>query len=186
MKIQLLSIHVLICALITSVAAAANVDLPRWPSISPNGQSIVFSWQGDLWMAPNLVVSNAVRITNNPAEESRSIWSPDGSTIAFESSRDGYRNIWTMPSSGGNATQITFGESACLLSDFQLNEAGVPTIYFYSMRDSDFYRVPRCFSVPAAGGRIDRINQALGAHASSNGHGQYLFERGGSSWSRRG
>ena len=186
MKIQLLSIHVLICALITSVAAAANVDLPRWPSISPNGQSIVFSWQGDLWLAPNLVVSNAVRITNNPAEESRSIWSPDGSTIAFESSRDGYRNIWTMPSSGGNATQITFGESACLLSDFQLNEAGVPTIYFYSMRDSDFYRVPRCFSVPAAGGRIDRINQALGAHASSNGHGQYLFERGGSSWSRRG
>ena len=185
MKSPLLYITGLMCVFINSLAAAANVALPRWPSLSPNGQSIVFSWQGDLWLAPSSG-GNAVRITNNPAEDARSIWSPDGATIAFESSRDGYKNIWTMPSSGGDATQITFGESACLLSDFQMNEAGVPTIYFYSMRDSDFYRVPRCYSVPATSGRIDRINQSLGANASSNGHGQYLIERGGSSWARRG
>lgn len=186
MKIQLLSIHVLICALITSVAAAANVDLPRWPSISPNGQSIVFSWQGDLWLAPNLVVSNAVRITNHPSDETRSAWSPDGATIAFESSRDGYRNIWTMPATGGAATQITFGESPCSLSAFANNEAGVATIYFDSSREGDFYRVPRCYSVAASGGRITRVNQSFGANMSPNSKGQFLFERGGSSWARRG
>ena len=26
-----------------------NVDLPRFPSISPDGSQIVFSWRGDLW-----------------------------------------------------------------------------------------------------------------------------------------
>ena len=25
------------------------VDLPRYPSISPDGTQIVFSWRGDLW-----------------------------------------------------------------------------------------------------------------------------------------
>jgi tricorn protease len=185
MKSHLVYAAFLFCMLVHSLAAAANVDLPRWPSVSPNGQNIVFSWQGDLWFAPSSG-GNAVRITNQPAEDARSIWSPDGATIAFESSRDGYRNIWTMPASGGDATQITYGESACLLSDFQMNEAGVPTIYFYSLRDSDFYRVPRCYSVPAVGGRIDRINESLGANASFNRQGQYLIERGGSSWARRG
>jgi len=112
MKSHLVYAAFLFCMLVHSLAAAANVDLPRWPSVSPNGQNIVFSWQGDLWLAPSSG-GNAVRITNQPAEDARSIWSPDGATIAFESSRDGYRNIWTMPASGGDATQITYGESAC-------------------------------------------------------------------------
>ena len=186
MKLHLLFMAGLLGFALNSFSHAANVDLPRWPSISPNGQSIVFSWQGDLWLAPNLVVSNAVRITNHPSDETRSAWSPDGATIAFESSRDGYRNIWTMPATGGAATQITFGESPCSLSAFANNETGVATIYFDSSREGDFYRVPRCYSVAATGGRITRVNQAFGANISPNGKGQFLFERGGSSWARRG
>ena len=186
MKLHLLFMAGVLGFALNSFSHAANVDLPRWPSISPNGQSIVFSWQGDLWLAPNLVVSNAVRITNHPSDETRSAWSPDGATIAFESSRDGYRNIWTMPVTGGAATQITFGESPCSLSAFANNEAGVATLYFDSSREGDFYRVPRCYSVAATGGRITRVNQAFGANISPNGKGQFLFERGGSSWARRG
>ena len=186
MKIRILYAFIVLAALANSIASAAPVTLARWPSISPNGQSIVFSWQGDLWLAPNSVAGNAVRITNHPADETRSAWSPDGATIAFESSRDGYRNIWTMPASGGEATQITFGESPCSLSAFANNSEGVATIYFDSAREGDFYRVPRCYTVAATGGRIARVNQAFGANASPNSRGQYLIERGGSSWARRG
>ncbi len=185
MKYHIFSALCLLSIAFESMVAASTVDLPRWPSLSPNGQSIVFSWQGDLWLAP-ASGGNAIRITNHPADESRSIWSPDGKTIAFESSRDGFRNIWTMPATGGEATQITFGESPCSLSAFVNNAAGEPTLYFDSLREADFYRVPRCYSVPATGGRIERLNQVFGASASPNGRGQYLIERGGSSWARRG
>jgi len=34
-------------------------------------------------------------------------WSPDGSTIAFESDRSGNEDIRTMPATGGTATQLT-------------------------------------------------------------------------------
>jgi tricorn protease len=183
------------CSIILALAAlsvlsstpvqAAQVDLPRWPSVSPDGSRIVFSWQGDLWLAPS-TGGAAVRITNHPADETRSLWSPDGSTLAFESTRDGFRNIWTMPAAGGDATQVTFGEAPCTLTAFTLNDAGVPTIYFDSAREGDFYRLPRCYAVPAAGGRSERVHQAFGSHAAPNGHGQFLFERGSSPWSRRG
>ena len=34
-----------------AVGQAAQVDLARYPSLSPNGATVVFSWRGDLWRA---------------------------------------------------------------------------------------------------------------------------------------
>ena len=34
-------------------------------------------------------------------------WSPDGTEIAFMSRRSGYREIWVVPSGGGEARQVT-------------------------------------------------------------------------------
>ena len=46
-------------------------------------------------------------------ETALSYFSPDGRTIAFESTQTGYREIWTVNSDGSNASQLTFlnGES---------------------------------------------------------------------------
>ena len=74
MKFRLIYTSILLALLTNSLASAATINLARWPSISPNGQNMVFSWQGDLWLAPNSVVSDAVRITNHPADETRSAW----------------------------------------------------------------------------------------------------------------
>src|SRR5688572_25012054 len=59
-----------------------NVSLPRMPSISPDGQTIVFSWHGDLWSVP-AAGGNAIRISSHPADESWTRFSPDGARIAF-------------------------------------------------------------------------------------------------------
>src|SRR6056297_3549452 len=95
-----------VCLLLPStlIAASGNVDLPRFPSISPNGSEVVFSWRGDLWKAelPKRNGGNgqgtlhAVRLTSHPMSEHRSTWSPDGKSIAFESDRDGYTNVFLM------------------------------------------------------------------------------------------
>ena len=63
-------------------AAAGNVDLPRYPSVSPDGRTVVFSWRGDLWRVP-AGGGAAERLTANPADEGRSAFTPDGAAIVF-------------------------------------------------------------------------------------------------------
>ena len=36
-------------AALAAPAAAAELDLPRFPAISPDGEELVVSWRGDLW-----------------------------------------------------------------------------------------------------------------------------------------
>jgi len=51
--------------------------------------------------------SNQTNLTNNPADDVYSDWSPDGSKIAFASDRDGNYEIYVMNSDGTNQTRIT-------------------------------------------------------------------------------
>ncbi|MEI6475155.1 MAG: hypothetical protein WCO75_07160, partial [Planctomycetota bacterium] len=52
-------------------AGADTVDLPRYPSTSPDGNVVLFSWRGDLWKCPS-TGGGALRLTSNPANEGRS------------------------------------------------------------------------------------------------------------------
>lgn len=56
---------------------AGEVDLPRFPSVSPDGSEVVFSWSGDLWRVP-IGGGEAVRLTRNPLDDLHASWSPDG------------------------------------------------------------------------------------------------------------
>lgn len=47
------------------------------------------------------------RLTSGPAHNLRPAWSPDGSRIAFFSSRTGNNEIWTMDADGDNQRQLT-------------------------------------------------------------------------------
>jgi Tol biopolymer transport system component len=51
--------------------------------------------------------SNVTRLTNNPAEDCCSNWSPDGLRIAFRSDRDGNEEIYVMDADGANVTRLT-------------------------------------------------------------------------------
>ncbi len=47
-------------------------------------------------------------LTNHPARDGDPSISPDGRTIAFESFRSGFSELWTMNSDGTNLRQLTF------------------------------------------------------------------------------
>ena len=87
------------CALLATSLTQTTVDLPRFPSLSPNGDRICFSWRGDLWSVSSSG-GHAQRLTAHSANETRSAWSPDGAEIVFESDRDGVRNLWCMAADG--------------------------------------------------------------------------------------
>jgi Tol biopolymer transport system component len=60
--------------------------------------------------------ANLVQLTNDPAIDLSPSWSPDGSKIAFHSTRDGNDfAIWVMNADGTNLVQITGSEPPCEL-----------------------------------------------------------------------
>jgi tricorn protease len=166
----------------TGVAQAAEVDLARYPSVSPDGSHVVFSWRGDLWKAPT-AGGTALRLTASPADDLRSAWSPDGSMIAFESERSGYRNLHIMDADGANIRQITHTDDALNLAGFSRDGANV---LFSARMEGDVYRAQRPYQVSVEGGPIARLHDAFGqwpdAHPERDA---YVFTRGGSRWSRK-
>lgn len=52
--------------------------------------------------------SNMIQLTDDPSEDVDPAWSPDGSRIAFASSRSGNRQIYVMDADGDALTQISF------------------------------------------------------------------------------
>ncbi|MBQ84252.1 MAG: hypothetical protein CMG31_05590, partial [Candidatus Marinimicrobia bacterium] len=60
---------------------------PRWPSWSPDGQSLAFSMHGSIWRMA-LGGSTAIELTNNATYDSSPAWSPDGKWIAYTTEKD--------------------------------------------------------------------------------------------------
>jgi tricorn protease len=177
----------MVVTLLASSAAIAGVevDLPRVPSISPDGSQVVFSWRGDLWRVPT-AGGDAIRLTSHPAVEGASAWSPDGSLIAFESERDGFRNIHLMAPDGSGLRQLTFSDLSLSLTDFGLDPDGKPAVFVSAALEGDLYRSPRPYLVPIDGGAPVRVHDAFGDEASPSPDGSVVaFTRGGSSWMRR-
>ena len=89
--------------------AAQAQDNPLWmrhPAISPDGKTIAFSYQGDIFTVPSSG-GTAKQITSNAAFDSYPVWSPDGNHIAFASNREGSIDVWVMNANGGMPKRVT-------------------------------------------------------------------------------
>ncbi|HEU5305232.1 MAG TPA: protein kinase [Gemmatimonadales bacterium] len=109
------------------------------PAPSSDGRRTAFAVRGinsGIWRIP--VASQTGKTTGAPVPlvtstrvESRGAWSPDGSTIAFNSDRRGDMNIWTRSLTGGAERSLTSGPGG----DYQPNwSPDGQSIAFFSTR----------------------------------------------------
>jgi len=82
----------------------------RYPAISPDGQTLLFEYKGDIWSVP-AAGGTATPMTLSESYEFAPVWSHDGKTIAFASDRYGQFDVFVMPATGGEAKRLTFNSS---------------------------------------------------------------------------
>ena len=99
-------IFLLFLALSALTASADNASWLRYPSISPDGNTVAFSYKGDIYIV-NSEGGEARQLTSNPAYDYSPIWSPDGNALAFASDRYGNFDIFTIPVTGGVPFRVT-------------------------------------------------------------------------------
>lgn len=76
--------------------------------LSPDGRQIAIDLLGVLWLVP-ANGGTATRLTNDLFDIAQPDWSPDGSTLVFQSYRDGNFNLWTIRADGTGLRQLTTG-----------------------------------------------------------------------------
>ena len=80
-------------------SGAAN---PDW---APSGSSLVFEFVNSIWTLNRL--TNNTHLLSNGTGDARPHYSPDGTKIVFQSSRDGQAEIYVMNSDGSGQTRLT-------------------------------------------------------------------------------
>ncbi|MEL7473879.1 MAG: S41 family peptidase, partial [Planctomycetota bacterium] len=169
-------------------AEGSRVGFPQHPALSPDGEHVVFSWAGDLWLT-SADGGRATRLTSHPAYEGRAVFSPNGNTIAFESNRSGARNVYTLGLAevdgelvAAAIRPVTRADRSATLSGF--SDDG-EMIYFTARRAPGIYRMPEMYQVGVDGGPVTPLTDAYGREPRATADGDaVLFSRGYWNWER--
>lgn len=168
-------------AMALAVAAGSEeVRLARFPAPSPDGATVVFSWQGDLW---SVAASGgaAQRLTGDPGYDWGAVWDASGRLLAFASDRQGSDDVLVMPWPAGRARRVTFHEAADVPQGFLGGQA-----VFVSRRHEAWNRKNAVYGVPVSGGTEKLLTKILALEAVPSPDGRYLaLVRGGTPDSRR-
>lgn len=102
-----------LCLAATGIQAGAAAPKPSLgePAISPDGSEIAFVSGGDIWTVPSHG-GEARLLVAHPATESRPLYSPDGTKLAFGSTRTGNGDIYVLNLPTGDLERLTWSEAA--------------------------------------------------------------------------
>jgi len=172
--------------LLTSFNLCAQ-DVPLWlrsPAISPDGNTILFNYQGDIYKVPS-AGGQAIPLTISESYEYSAVWSHDGQHVAFASNRYGNFDVFTVPVSGGEAKRLTFHSSNEKPSDFSRDNKSI----IFTANRQDLHTnvqypsgvMTELYSVPVNGGRVNQIltSPAHDSRYSSNGEMLIFHDRKG-------
>ncbi|MCA1762861.1 MAG: DPP IV N-terminal domain-containing protein [Flavobacteriales bacterium] len=132
----------------------------RYPAISPDGETIAFTYKGNIYTVPS-AGGNATQLTTREAHDYMPVWSKDGNRIAFASDRYGNFDVFVMPVRGGAATRLSYHSADEHPYTFSADGANV--IFGAARLDAADHRQypttaqPELYSVPDTGGRVSQV-----------------------------
>ncbi len=148
MRSIFVTLQFLVFAVLLSARDQAAFFLSN-PSLTPDGQTVIFSYEADLWKA-DIRNGQASRLTAMQGYETNATVSPDGKWIAFTGRQSGNADVFVMPVTGGDIKQITFHSGNDEVSSWSWDSKQV---YFQSSRmgRSSGYKVS------SSGGNAQRV-----------------------------
>ena len=169
----------LMAAMLMTMAVTAQTN-PLWMrfcAISPDGNTIAFSYQGDLFTVATQG-GTAHQLTSNDAYDAYPVWSPDGQSIAFASAREGSLDVYLIGKDGGtpkrlttdsgNETPLTFLDDKTVL--FEATD--MPTAQSILFASRSF---PQVYQVSTSGGRARLFSALPMQDLSINARGDILY-----------
>ncbi len=168
-----------IAALLMAVGAAAQTN-PLWmrySAISPDGQTIAFSYKGDLFTVP-VQGGTAHQLTTNAAYDAYPVWSPDGQQVAFASAREGSLDVYIIDKDGGTPKRLTTDSGnetpLCFLDDGTVlfEATNMPTAQSILFASRSF---PQVYQVSTSGGRARLFSALPMQDLSVNANGDILY-----------
>ncbi len=117
------------------------------PSLSPTSNEIAFVSGGDIWTVP-ATGGEARLLVSHPAMETRPLFSPDGTSLAFHSTRSGNGDIYILDLQSNVVRRLTYDDGNDELSAWSKDGK---YIYFSSI-SRDISGMRDVFRIKASGG----------------------------------
>jgi Tol biopolymer transport system component len=158
------------------------------PFVAPNRAEIAFVSGGDIWTAP-LSGGEAHLLVSHPANETRPMYSPDGTRLAFVSNRTGNGDLYVLNLGTGALQRITFDDAAEQLDGWSRD--GKFLYYSSSTQEvagmNDIFRISAEGGMPVAASADPYVNEFFSA-PSPDGKSLAFTARGNTSsqWWRHG
>lgn len=162
---------------VSGLTAQTNPLWMRFSAISPDGQTIAFSYKGDLFTVP-AQGGTAHQLTSNAAYDAYPVWSPDGEQIAFASAREGSLDVYIIDKNGGSPKRLTTDSGnetpLCFLDGKTVlfEATDMPTAQSILFASRSF---PQVYQVSTSGGRARLFSALPMQDLSINGNGDILY-----------
>ncbi len=137
------------------------------PSLSKT--DIAFAFAGEIWTVGR-DGGTARRIVSGQLRNSRPIFSPDGTELAFTGTFDGNTDVYLVSANGGEPKRLTYSPSSDVAVGFTPDGKKV---LFYSMRATP-RDLPKLFTIPVTGGLAEQLPLPSGTDAAYSANGSHL------------